>query len=203
MELAQLVSFLLVSAAFIAVPGPNILLIVSTSLVSGRRRGLQTVLGTTLAMIVQLTIAALGTTLLLNALSAGLLWLKWCGAAYLLFLGISSFHAFFTRKKSPEPSARASVQRGFWVSLTNPKTILFFSAFLPQFASSESAYLPQIAILSGCFLCLAVAIDCSYAVLATRLRGLLASRDIERASHGFSGALYLGASGLLANSNRV
>jgi len=113
MELASLVSFLLVSAVFIAVPGPNILVIVSTSLVSGKLRGLQTVLGTTLAMIVQLTVAALGTALLLTTLSQGLIWLKWCGFAYLLFLGISSFHAFFMRKKSYQLSATTSIQRGF------------------------------------------------------------------------------------------
>lgn len=203
MESGQLISFLLVSAVFIAVPGPNILVIVSTSLVAGRLRGMQTVLGTTLAMIVQLTIAALGTTLLLATLSRGLIWLKWCGVAYLLFLGLNSLYAFYTHRKTRQPSATASIQRGFWVSLTNPKTILFFSAFLPQFASPNAAYLPQIATLSVCFLLLAVAIDLSYAVLAAKAKWLLASRDIERATQGLSGGLYLGASALLANTNRV
>ncbi|MEX0964658.1 MAG: LysE family translocator [Pseudohongiellaceae bacterium] len=203
MELAQIVSFLLVSAVFIAVPGPNILVIVSTALVFGKRRGLQTVIGTSLAMTVQLTIAALGTTLLLSMLSQGLIWLKWCGVAYLVFLGINSFYAFYTGKKSRQPNATASIQRGFWISLTNPKTILFFSAFLPQFANPESAYLPQIAVLSTCFLLLAVAIDCSYAVLSARLKWLLASKDIDSVSHGVSAGFYLSASALLANSART
>ena len=203
MELEQLISFLLVSAVFIAVPGPNILVIVSTSLVSGKLRGLQTVLGTTLAMIIQLTVAALGTSLLLATLSQGLIWLKWCGVAYLFYLGIRSLYAFYTHRKNSQPSATDSIQRGFWVSLTNPKTILFFSAFLPQFASAEAAYLPQIGILSVSFLALAVTIDCCYAIMSDRLRWLLASRDIDRLSNGVSGAFFIGAGGLLANSNRV
>jgi threonine/homoserine/homoserine lactone efflux protein len=202
-EVAQLISFLLVSAVVIAVPGPNILVIVSTTLLAGKRRGLQTVVGTTLAMVIQLAIAALGTSLLLATISQGLVWLKWCGVFYLLFLGVNSLHAFYTRKKSARSSAAASMQRGFWVSLTNPKTILFFSAFLPQFASVESAYLPQIAILSACFLFLAVIMDSCYVLLAAKLKWLLASRDIDRISNGVSGTLFLGAGGLLAVTNRV
>ena len=203
MEPGQLVSFLLVSAVFIAVPGPNILVIVSTSLVSGKLRGLQTVVGTTLAMIIQLAIAALGTTLLLATLSQGLLWLKWCGVAYLLFLGMNSIYAFFTHRISKQPSATDSIQRGFWVSLTNPKTILFFSALLPQFANPDNAYLGQIAILSASFLLLAVTIDCGYAIMSAKLKWLLQSRDIDRMCNGVSGAFYLGAGGLLAGSKQL
>jgi homoserine/homoserine lactone efflux protein len=88
-------------------------------------------------------------------------------------------------------------------ALTNPKTILFFSAFLPQFASPHSSYLPQIAILSGCFLLLAVTMDSCYVILSARLKWLLASKDIDRISNGVSGALFIGAGGLLAATNRT
>jgi len=203
MELGQINSFILVSAVVIAVPGPNIILIVSTTLASGKRRGLQTIVGTTLAMIAQLLIAALGTTLLLATLSHGLIWLKWCGVAYLFFIGINSLYSFYTRKTAKLPSATASMQRGFWVALTNPKTILFFSAFLPQFANPDSAYLPQIAILSACFLLLAVTLDSCYVLLSAKLKWLLASKNVDRISNGVSGTLYIGAGGLLAASNRV
>ncbi|MBL4573171.1 MAG: LysE family translocator [Gammaproteobacteria bacterium] len=203
MGLGQIISFLIVSAVVIAVPGPNILVIVSTTLVSGKRRGLQTIVGTTFAMIIQLAIAALGTTLLLATLSQGLFWLKWCGVAYLVFLGANSFYAFYTHKKSARPSAAASMQRGFWVALTNPKTILFFSAFLPQFANPGSAYLPQIAILSACFLLLAVIMDSCYVLLSAKLKCLLVSKDIDRISNAVSATLFVGAGGLLALSNRA
>jgi threonine/homoserine/homoserine lactone efflux protein len=154
-------------------------------------------------MVIQLAIAALGTTLFLATLSQGLIWLKWFGVAYLLFLGSNSLYAFYTRKKVERSSASASMQRGFWVSLTNPKTILFFSAFLPQFASTSSAYLPQIATLSACFLLLAVTMDSCYVLLAAKLKWLLASRDIDRISNGVSGTLFLGAGGIRATTNRV
>ena len=184
-------------------PGPNIILIVSTTLASGKRRGLQTIVGTTLAMMVQLTIAALGTTLLLATLSQGLVWLKWCGVAYLLFLGVNSLYACYKHKKSERVSATASIQRGFWVALTNPKTILFFSAFLPQFAGPDSAYLPQIATLSACFLLLAVIMDSCYVLLSAKLKWLLASKDIDRIGSGVSGTLFVSAGGLLAITNRA
>jgi homoserine/homoserine lactone efflux protein len=203
MELGQIISFLLVSAIVIGVPGPNVVLIVATTLASGKRRGLQTIVGTTLAMIIQLATAALGTAMFLAALSQGLIWLKWCGVVYLFFLGFNSLYAFYTHKKSERISATATMQRGFWVALTNPKTILFFSAFLPQFASPHSSYLPQIAILSGCFLLLAVTMDSCYVILSARLKWLLASKDIDRISNGVSGALFIGAGGLLAATNRI
>ncbi len=203
MDLNQIISFALVSAIFVAVPGPNVLVIVSTTLSSGKLRGLQTVLGTSMAMIIQLTIAGLGTSILLSTLSQGLVWLKWAGVAYLFFLGINSLHAFCTRKKSVQPSAATSIQRGFWVSLTNPKTILFFSAFLPQFAEVDSPYLPQIAILSICFFVVAIIIDSGYAIMSARLKWLLAARDMDRISNGVSGTFYIGAGGLLASTNKL
>jgi homoserine/homoserine lactone efflux protein len=72
MELRNTISFLFVSALVIGIPGPNVVLIASTTLASGKRRGLQTIVGTTLTMIVQLTIAALGTAVFLDTLSQGL-----------------------------------------------------------------------------------------------------------------------------------
>lgn len=72
----QLPGFLVVALLFIAIPGPNVLVIVATSIVSGRTRGLQTVVGTSFAMLLQLLIAALATNSLLTILGAGLLWLK-------------------------------------------------------------------------------------------------------------------------------
>ncbi|MCG8415024.1 MAG: LysE family transporter, partial [Pseudomonadales bacterium] len=90
MTLELYLSFVLVSLLVIAMPGPNILVIVSTSITAGTKRGLQTVIGTSLAMIVQLAVAALGTTGLLVLLNNGLRWLKWAGVLYLLYLAISS-----------------------------------------------------------------------------------------------------------------
>ncbi|PCJ23560.1 MAG: lysine transporter LysE [SAR86 cluster bacterium] len=207
MSIATLISFSLISIAFIAMPGPNVLIVVSTSLQAGKTRGLQTVAGTSCAMVLQLVIAAVGTSWLLTTVTEGLFWLKWCGVIYLFYLGFSALRKFYRHQSIVKPSAAGSFSRGFWVSLTNPKTILFFSAFLPQFVSTDSSYMQQVAILSLCFWLIAAFIDCSYAVLAARVKWLLESRQIEnqklnRLQNGFSAILYIGAGSLLANTNK-
>jgi len=199
----QLLGFLAVTLLFIAIPGPNVLVIVATSIVSGRTRGLQTVIGTSLAMLLQLLIAALATNSLLTFLGAGLLWLKWLGVAYLLYLAGKSLYRCW-HPVVEYVSASGSFQRGFWVALTNPKTIFFFSAFLPQFVSSADHYLFQIGILSACFWILAVFCDSTYALLASKLSWLVDADKLRtsRLQNGLSGSLYLAASGILAVSHR-
>ena len=203
MQSSQLVSFFLFSVVFIAIPGPNILVIVSTSLQAGKTRGLQTVLGTSLAMSIQLLVSAIGTSWLLAGMAQGLFWLKWIGVLYLVFLGVKSLYNFSQGKISPVPSALGSFQRGFWISLTNPKTILFFSAFLPQFVNGDSPYGQQIALFSVCFWLLAITINSLYALIAAKSKRLIASQSFDKIHDGFSGALYLTAGTLLANSNKV
>lgn len=195
------ISFVLISLVVIAIPGPNILVIVSTSLTAGRVRGLQTVAGTSAAMVIQLCVAALGTSGLLALLNEGLRWLKWAGVVYLLYLGLTALRQMSMPSLS-QPSALGSFQRGFWVSLTNPKTILFFSAFLPQFVSAGQSYLLQITQLSLTFWIMAVAIDSGYALVSSKLRWLLSNERASNIQNGLTGTLYLAASALLANSNR-
>ena len=201
MTMELYLSFILVSLLVIAMPGPNILVIVSTSLTAGRVRGLQTVIGTSLAMILQLSIAALGTTGLLTLLNNGLRWLKWAGVAYLLYLAITAFRQM-VKPQAVQVSGLGSYQKGFWVSLTNPKTIFFFSAFLPQFVNDGQNYLLQISLLSATFWVLAVVIDSSYALMSAKARVLLSNPRFQKLQNGLTGTLYLSASALLASSNR-
>lgn len=196
----DLTLFILLSVGLIIMPGPNVLAIVSTSIAHGRARGLQTVAGTSLAMLVQLTIAALGTAWFVETLSSGFLVLKWFGVAWLLFLGLRHLRDAFEQRVVPSLSALASVQRGFWISLTNPKTILFFSAFLPQFVSPDSAYLPQVLTLSAIFWGLAVLSDTSYALFAGWLGRMVQGKRLPRVQNGVSGMIYLGASAVLAGT---
>lgn len=193
------IAFVLASVIVIVIPGPNVLVIISTSLSHGTRRGLQTMLGTSSAMAIQLLIAALGTSWLVEYLVRGFVWLKWAGIGYLLYLGVTHLKQLLSDpQQQPTLSAIGSYRRGFIVSLTNPKTILFFAAFLPQFATPGAEYLPQISLLSVTFLLLAMLLDGLYAVFAARLRGLLRSEHNQRYRHGLSGLLYLGAAAWLA-----
>ena len=194
----DLLSFCLLAIAIIIIPGPNVLVIISTSLSHGTIRGLQTVAGTSCAMVIQLLIAAIGTAWLVTTLSYGFILLKWAGVFYLLFLGLQQGLAFFRNTPIRPISARFSFKRGFWVSLTNPKTIIFFSAFLPQFVIPNEAYLPQIALLSILFLGLAILIDFLYVIVTGFIHDKLHSEAAHRYQQGFASIIYFFASGLLA-----
>jgi len=204
MDTTLYISFLIVSTGLIVIPGPNVLIIVSTSLSHGKVRGLQTVAGTSLAMIVQLLVAAIGTTWFIKLITEGFYILKWFGVAYLLYLGLRHLkNAKLNLKSKYNISATASFARGFFVSLTNPKTILFFSAFLPQFITSSNNYLEQISKLSITFLVIAIVLDSSYALLSTKLKSLLKQRNLSRLQNGVSGLLFIGASIWLATTRRI
>jgi len=200
MEMTLYITFVLASIVLIVVPGPNVLVVISTSVTHGTARGLQTVLGTSSAMMIQLSVAALGTTWIVKSLAHGFEWLRWAGVGYLLILGIKHLRQMHTRpdEKARAMSASGSYWRGFFVSLTNPKTILFFSAFLPQFVSEGALYQQQIMVLSATFLVLAATLDSLYAILAGRISMHFKERDWYRFQNGVSGTLFIGAGVWLA-----
>ena len=169
-------AFLLTSLALIAFPGPNVAVIVSTSMAHGRRAGLVTVAGTSSAMALQLALAVGGTSAILAASAGWFAWLRWLGATYLLYLGLRAWYAPVRQAAGAgpaSPASRAFFARGVLISLTNPKTLLFFGAFLPQFVTVERPLMPQLATLAVTFLTLAVALDSLWALLAHRFGALL------------------------------
>ncbi len=198
MEALLFTSFVITSMVLIVIPGPNVLVIVSTSMVHGTRSGLRTVAGTSCALLMQLIIAALATNWLVESLTEGLDWLRWLGVAYLLYLGLRHTSRLFAPVTATGMSVGGTFRRGFLVSLTNPKTILFFGAFLPQFVTEQTAYLWQIGVLSASFLLLATASDMLYAVLAGRLGDLFQRHRMQRWQDGLSGGLFLGVAAWLA-----
>lgn len=187
-------AFVAAVAVLMLVPGPNVALITANGMAYGARYGLLTVAGTSSAMIVQLGLTALGMTGLLETLGAWFEWIRWIGVAYLICLGIAQWRApaiDLTRIRPERRSARAIFLRALLVSLTNPKTLLFYGAFFPQFVTVTRPVGPQIALLSVTFLALAVTIDGAWALIAGRARGLLASRG--RLRNRISGGLLIGA----------
>ena len=194
-------AFVLVSIGIICVPGPTVIALVSTSIHHGKARGLQAVAGSSSAMFFQLIVAALSTSWLVNATAAGFVVLKWCGVSYLVYLGVQQLLSIREKNKQVL-SGSGSFRRGFLVSLTNPKTILFFSAFLPQFTNNTLSYLPQIAMLSLIFWCLAVVLDTTYVLLASKASPMLKKNTNFNYQNAVSGALYLGAGAVLATTNK-
>jgi homoserine/homoserine lactone efflux protein len=198
-EPSLFLAFVAAVTILMLIPGPNVALIVATSMAHGTRYGLLTVAGTSSAMVVQLCVTALGMTELLATIGVWFAWLRWIGVAYLLYLGLAQWRAPATdlTQARPEPrSARAVYARALLVSLTNPKTLLFYGAFFPQFVTVNDRVGAQVAVLSATFLALAVLVDGGWAVAAGRARGLLVPRG--RLRNRLSGGLLIGAGAALA-----
>jgi homoserine/homoserine lactone efflux protein len=187
-------TFVVATVALILLPGPNVALIVANSVAYGTRFGLLTVLGTSTAMVIQLALTALGMAALLGEAGAWFGAVRWVGAIYLLWIGFMTWRATpVDRSKVPaQPrSPRRIFLRGLLVSLTNPKTLLFYGAFFPQFVTPGPQANAQVALLSATFIVIAVTLDSVWATLAGRARRFLAVRGKLR--NRVSGGLLMGA----------
>ena len=182
-------AFIAASLALALMPGPNVAVIVSNSVAFGVRYGLLTVAGTASAMVPQLLVVTLGLAGVLEFTSHWFEALRWVGVAYLLYLGIEALRARQTSLGTAKPertSARSIYAKGLLVSLTNPKTLLFFGAFLPQFVDTKGDALSQLALLSLTFLVVCTSVDTGWALAAGRARPLLlrAGRWTNRVTGG-------------------
>lgn len=203
MPLELYLAFCAAAAVLILLPGPNVALIVANSIAHGARYGLVTVAGTSSAMAFQLALTVLGMTTLLAVMANWFEWLRWLGVAYLVYLGVRAWRApaIDLTQAPPQPrSARAIYLRGFLVSLTNPKTLLFYGAFLPQFVTAEADMTAQLVLLSATFLVIAVLLDGAWALLASRFRAALAVKG--RLRNRLTGGLLIGAGAGLAMARR-
>ena len=186
-------SFVVTVVALMLIPGPNVALIVATSLERGPKAGLVTVAGTSVAMIPQLALTGLGIGALLVEAAEAFKTLRWLGVAYLLWLAYRAFTALpealgTTAQRQPFP---ALFMRGFLVSLSNPKTLIFFGAFFPQFVDPRQPVLAQVVLLSVTFLALAALVDSGWALMAARAGRALRLKGALR--NRLTGGIFLGA----------
>ncbi len=196
-------AFIAATALLMIIPGPNVALIVANSVAHGTRYGLLTVAATSTAVVIHLALTVLGATAVLDVLSASFDWLRWLGVAYLVWLGVATWRAplaDLTRTAPQARSARVIYARGFLVGLTNPKTILFYGAFFPQFIAPGPAAGDQLLLLAVTFLAVALLFDSGWAILAGRLRALLSLH--ARLRNRVSGGLLVGAGVGLALARR-
>ncbi len=195
-EWTRLVTFILAAGLLIVVPGPAVLYIVARAIDQGRLAGIVSVLGIALGAVVHSLAAAVGISAVLAASALAFSIVKYLGAAYLLYLGIT------TLLKKPEPQEKIVVEpkplwqifrQGFVVNLLNPKTALFFLAFLPQFADPAHGSVPlQTFILGLIFVTIALFSDSIYALLAGQLGGWLKqSQTFQQRQRYFSGSVYI------------
>jgi threonine/homoserine/homoserine lactone efflux protein len=196
-DLHTFLIFAAASAAFVAVPGPSVIYIVSRSLAEGRTAGIVSALGIQTGGLVHVLAAAVGVSALLASSAVAFSVVKYAGAAYLIYLGVRKF--LEGDEPIPEEGVRAGRRRlytqGVVVNTLNPKTALFFLAFLPQFVDPDRAVAPQVLALGVLFLAIATLSDSTYAIVAGSVRGWLGER--RKALARVSGCSYVGL-GLLA-----
>jgi homoserine/homoserine lactone efflux protein len=179
-ETHLLLAFAAAVTLLMLIPGPNVALIAGNSITRGARYGLLTVAGTSSAMIVQLLLVAAGMTGLLGSMGHWFAWMRWIGAAYLLYLGIMQWRAGpaeLATIKADRGTPRRIYLRALLVSLSNPKTLLFLGAFLPQFIRGTRNIQSQLAMLSVIFLVIAIIVDSGWALMAARARDILSRRS--------------------------
>ena len=203
-----------VAATFIllAIPGPTILLVVSYALAGGRRTGWSTVPGVALGDFTAMVLSFAGMGAVLAASAAAFTVLKWIGAAYLVWLGLKLWRAPVllpaaaspsTVVSSAAPATRQRLGRGMFsqsmfahawlVTALNPKGIVFFVAFVPQFLTPGAPVLPQLGLLGGTFLALAILNAGAYALLAGTARQAITRPSLLRAVNRVGGSLLIGA----------
>lgn len=196
-------AFVAACVILIVIPGPNVALIVANSVAHGARYGLVTVAGTSSAVVVHLALTVLGASAVLGFLAASFDWLRWLGVAYLVWLGIAAWRAPAVDLAEVGPQARSMrliFGRGLLVGLTNPKTLLFYGAFFPQFIVPGPGAPDQLLLLALTFLVIAVVLDGAWALLAARLRALLVTH--VRLRNRLTGGLLVGAGVGLALARR-
>jgi threonine/homoserine/homoserine lactone efflux protein len=190
--------FAAATVVLLVVPGPAVLYIVTRSVAQGRGAGLVSVLGVHTGSLVHVAFAAVGVSALLYASAAAFTAVKYAGAVYLVFLGLRKLLARGggdeRLAEPPSVSRRRLFGQGVVVNVLNPKTALFFLAFLPQFVNpARGPVAPQIVALGVCFIALGLVSDGSYAVLASALAGRLRrTPHTRRALDRTSGVMLVG-----------
>lgn len=188
--------FVLAALTLLLIPGPAVLYIVTRSAQHGRRAGFASVLGVEVASLVHSLAAALGLSAILLASATAFEVVKYVGAAYLVYLGIRTLLSRdepATETAPRETRLRSHFARGVLVNLLNPKTALFFYAFLPQFVDpAKGAIQGQVFLLGVLFVLLATITDGTYSLLASSVgKWLLSSTRIRRVKRYVSAGIYV------------
>jgi threonine/homoserine/homoserine lactone efflux protein len=189
---AHLGLFLAASALLAVTPGPGIFYVAARTLGGGRRDGLLSIAGTALGGLVHVLAGAIGVSALLMASAQAFTVLKIAGAIYLVWLGIKTFLSAKDAEPLEAPAAGHAFRDGIAVEAFNPKTAMFFLAFIPQFIDPGHAVAVQFAALGVISVALNSLADIAVALAATRLRARFFGPGLLRATKRISGTLMCG-----------
>jgi len=202
MPLETWLAYTLVTTTFLLIPGPTIILVISYSLLRGRQAVIALVLGVGLGDLTAMSLSFLGVGVLLQTVATAFYLIKWLGAAYLIWLGIkmwSSASEFtYLDKKNRSQAWREIFSSAYITTALNPKSIVFFLAFIPQFIEPELPFTTQVVILGATFFVLAIISVLGYAALAIYAGQQLHLPLIQRWTHRIGGGLLIGAGGMTA-----
>jgi threonine/homoserine/homoserine lactone efflux protein len=188
-------AFLVASLALAITPGPGVLYIVTRSLVHGRRYGLLSVAGVAIGNLGNALAAAVGIAAVFAVSSLVFLVVKYAGALYLVYLGVQMFRSANAVSPAFELS-QAPMGRvfrdGFIVALFNPKTTVFFAAFLPQFMRTDASPMFQSMVLGSLFVAIAAITDSAYALAAGTVAPALRGMSARRLGRRLGGGVFIG-----------
>ncbi|GLU34108.1 LysE family translocator [Trinickia caryophylli] len=207
--------WLFVATVFVvsAIPGPNMLLVMTHSAQYGHRRAFATMAGCLSALIAMLSISAAGLGVFLQAWPAMFDALRIAGAAYLIYLGVKSWRAVPTADSAASADSTAApdtpragaartpaalYRNGFLVAASNPKAILFAAALLPQFIDASRPTLPQFGVLVATFAVIEVSWYLVYAAFGVRVGATLRSDRVTKAFNRLTGGIFVGFGAMMA-----
>lgn len=201
-SLDVLLAFAAAACAVIVIPGPTVLLVTSYALSAGMRSALLCIAGVCAGDMLAMTLTFFGLGVVLATSATVFTWLKWLGAAYLLYLGVQLWRARGGQSVFSGAAERQPwriVGRAFMVNILHPKGLAFYAAFMPQFIAPTRPVLPQMLVLGVIFSGIALLVLLAYALLASRCRQWLVSPRAWRIFNRM-GATCLIAAGLFTAS---
>jgi threonine/homoserine/homoserine lactone efflux protein len=190
MSLQVYFAFVAACIALALLPGPIVTLLIANGLRHGTRAALTNIAGVQAGMVIVVGVLAVGLTSLMATMGYWFDWVRFAGAAYLVWLGVRLIRSPVEGIKddAPPPPRGGFFLQGFLVALSNPKLLLFFGAFIPQFMDMSKDHLSQVILLGVTFMVVAGLTDGVYALLAGRIRIIFSARRtrlMSRISGGF------------------
>ncbi|KRB62771.1 threonine transporter RhtB [Rhizobium sp. Root708] len=208
-DFTTLLAFAAATLLLAATPGPDMTLSISRALAQGKKAALFVVLGTSLGIVVHTMLVAFGVSALITASPTAFLILKTGGAAYLLWLAVQAvrYGSKFSVNKveASKGTPLANISSGFWVNLLNPKVIIFFMTFLPQFVSAgDPAVTQKLLFLGFCFIVIGIPVNAAVVFAADGLSSWLQTnkRILRGMDFTFAGVFSVFAAKILLTQAR-
>ncbi len=204
LPIETLLTFIAACIAIVIVPGPNVTVIIANSLRHGTKAGLLSVAGTQAGLLVMTVVLAAGLSTIIDHLGVVFDWVRLLGAAYLIWLGIKLWRSDgkLGTAQTNSPSRKNFFWQGLLVIWSNPKALLFFGAFIPQFIDPTGDALGQTLFLGSVFMITATVLDSGYAFAAGRAGNWLTGNKL-RYLERISGSFLIGGGLWLAFSRRA